>query len=156
MAMDVDGVLTQGGITYSAEHGCREAKTFFVRDGPGIKAWHQAGGLSAIITGRSSPIVAYRAAELGIQHVIQGSHNKAEALVALLRDLNLPPEAACFIGDDIVDVGAMRLCGLAVAVADACPDARSVAHLITQAAGGRGAVREVTERLLRCQGKWIG
>jgi 3-deoxy-D-manno-octulosonate 8-phosphate phosphatase (KDO 8-P phosphatase) len=155
MAMDVDGVLTQGGITYSAiEPVCRESKTFFVRDGPGIKAWHQAGGLSAIITGRSSPIVAHRAAELGIQHVIQGSHDKAEALLSLLRGLNLPPEAACFIGDDIVDIGAMRLVGLAVAVADACPDARSVAHLITLAAGGRGAVREVTERLLRCRGQW--
>jgi 3-deoxy-D-manno-octulosonate 8-phosphate phosphatase (KDO 8-P phosphatase) len=155
LAMDVDGVLTRGGIEYAdAGTSCHEGKTFFVRDGSALKVWHEAGFISAIITGRKSPLVSHRASEIGVTHTIQGCHDKAAALRSLLADLHLPTEAACFVGDDVIDVGAMTISGLAVAVADACAEARGCAHYITAAPGGRGAVREVTERILRCIGRF--
>ncbi len=155
LAMDVDGVLTRGGVEYTHEGGpCREGKTFHVRDGSGLKRWHAAGLMSAIITGRNSPLVAHRASETGIGHVIQGCQDKADALSRLLAELGLPASAACFVGDDFIDVAAMRISGLAVAPADACHEARRVAHYITRADGGAGAAREAAERILRCQGRW--
>jgi 3-deoxy-D-manno-octulosonate 8-phosphate phosphatase (KDO 8-P phosphatase) len=154
LVMDVDGVLTDGGIVYARIGGERHAeiKAFNVRDGSALKRWHAAGKRSAVISGRSTPLVAARAAELGVQRVFQGATDKASTFEALLREQGLPAGAFCYVGDDAPDVPALRQAGLAVAVADAGPDARAAAHYITLAPGGRGAVAEVVALLLGCQG----
>jgi 3-deoxy-D-manno-octulosonate 8-phosphate phosphatase (KDO 8-P phosphatase) len=152
LVLDVDGVLTDGGIVY-ADNGV-ELKQFHVRDGSGLKIWQHAGKRAAIITGRTSPIVAVRAAELGIEPVYQGAMEKVPAYRRLLADAGLRPEQVCFVGDDVPDLPLLGSCGLAVAVADACLEARAAAHYVTRARGGRGAVRETIELILRCQGLW--
>lgn len=149
---DVDGVLTTGGIAYGSPEV--EIKQFYVRDGSGLHLWHLAGKRTGWITGRSSPIVERRAAELAIAFVIQGASEKLPAYRRLLTEASVGDEAVCYIGDDVPDVPPLRQCGLAVAVADACSEVRAAAHYITQAPGGRGAVREAIELILRCQGRW--
>jgi 3-deoxy-D-manno-octulosonate 8-phosphate phosphatase (KDO 8-P phosphatase) len=152
LLVDVDGVLTTGGIGYGSPE--LEIKQFHVRDGSGLKVWHRAGKRSGIITGRSSPLVERRAAELGIGFVVQGAADKLPAYRRLLSEAGVADEAVCYVGDDLPDVPPLCVCGLAVAVADACPEARASAHYITQTLGGRGAVRETIELILRCQGHW--
>jgi 3-deoxy-D-manno-octulosonate 8-phosphate phosphatase (KDO 8-P phosphatase) len=152
LVVDVDGVLTDGGIVYGGAD--LEHKRFHVRDGSGLKAWHQCGKLSALLTGRRSPVVDRRAAELGIGLVRQGAAEKLPAYRSLLVEAGVTAEAVCYIGDDLPDLPPMRACGLAVAVADACAEARADAHYITWTPGGRGAVRETIELILRCQGHW--
>lgn len=154
LIVDVDGVLTAGGIIYGTSE--LEIKAFHVRDGSGLKLWHRAGKRTAVITGRTSPVVEIRAAELGIGLVVQGASDKEPAYRRLLSEAGVADEAVCYVGDDVPDVPLLRVCGLAVAVADACPEARSAAHYITQTCGGRGAVRETIELILRCQGHWKG
>jgi 3-deoxy-D-manno-octulosonate 8-phosphate phosphatase (KDO 8-P phosphatase) len=154
LIVDVDGVLTAGGISYGSPE--LEIKTFHVRDGSAFKIWHRAGKRSGLITGRSSPLVELRAAELGIGFVVQGAADKEPAYRRMLVEAGVTDEAVCYVGDDLPDVPPLRDCGLAVAVADACSEARTVAHYITQAAGGRGGVRETIELILRCQGHWDG
>ena len=153
LIVDVDGVLTAGGICYAAGATTTEIKTFHVRDGSGLVLWHRAGFRSAIITGRASPLVAHRAGELGVSRVFQGASDKTPALKELMREEGIDASAICYVGDDEPDVPLLRCVGLAVAVADACPSARAAAHYVTTAAGGCGAVREAVERILRCQGK---
>jgi 3-deoxy-D-manno-octulosonate 8-phosphate phosphatase (KDO 8-P phosphatase) len=156
LVLDVDGVLTEGGIVYG-ETGAQvslEIKSFHVRDGSGLKLWHRAGKRSAVITGRSSGLVEVRAAELGVSRVFQGAADKSRPLAQLLCETGLSAAAVCYVGDDVPDVPPLRVCGLAVAVADACPEARAVAHYVTRAPGGRGAVREIIERILSCQDAW--
>lgn len=152
LLVDVDGVLTAGGIVY----GCPELeiKAFHVRDGSGLKIWHQTGKRTGLLTGRRSPLVERRAAELGIGFVVQGAADKLPAYRRLLEEAGVTDEAVCYVGDDVPDVPPLRLCGLAVAVADACPEARAAAHYLTRTPGGRGAVRETIELILRCQGRW--
>lgn len=152
LVLDVDGVLTDGGICYGDNN--LELKVFYVRDGSGLKLWEFAGKRAAIITGRTSPVVEVRAQELGIRPVIQGMPKKLGPYQQILADAGLRPEQVCAIGDDVPDLPVLRNCGLAVAVADACPDVVAAAHYVTHAPGGRGAVREVIELILRCQGKW--
>lgn len=152
LLLDVDGVLTDGSIVY-ADHGV-EVKTFHVRDGSGLKVWHLAGKRTAIVTGRTSRLVEIRAQELGIGLVIQGAADKRSALERVLAECQVRPEQVCAVGDDLPDVPVLRRCGLAVAVADGCPEARAAAHYVTRTPGGRGAVREVIELLLRGQGRW--
>lgn len=152
LIVDVDGVLTDGGIVYG--NADLEIKQFHVRDGSGLHLWHRAGKRSGLITGRSSPVVANRAAELGIGFVVQGAADKGPAYRRMLAASGVSDEAVCYVGDDVPDLPPLHACGLAVAVADACPEARAAAHYITQAAGGYGAVRETIERILRCQGHW--
>jgi YrbI family 3-deoxy-D-manno-octulosonate 8-phosphate phosphatase len=158
LVLDMDGVLTDGGIIYGNGPGGMEdwleVKKFHVRDGSGLKLWHLAGKRSAIITGRRSGLVELRASELGIGTVIQGAADKTPAFHQVLRDNGLSPEVACYIGDDVPDLGALALAGLAVAVADACVEVRAQAHHVTRQPGGHGAVREVIELILRCQGVW--
>jgi 3-deoxy-D-manno-octulosonate 8-phosphate phosphatase (KDO 8-P phosphatase) len=154
LIVDVDGVLTSGGIVYGDPE--LEIKRFHVRDGSGLKMWHRAGKRTALLTGRSSPLVARRAAELGIAFVVQGATEKLPAYRRLLDEAGTVDEAVCYVGDDLPDVPPLSTCGLVVAVADACPEARHVAHYITRAQGGRGAVREIIEWILRCQGCWNG
>lgn len=152
LVLDVDGVLTDGGILY-ADDGA-ELKQFHVRDGSGLKIWQYLGKRTAIITGRASKVVTVRAAELGIAPVYQGTPEKMAAFRELLAAGGLRPEQVCFVGDDVPDLPLLLSAGLAVAVADACPEVRAAAHYVTRAAGGRGAVRETIELILRCQGAW--
>jgi len=152
LVVDVDGVLTAGGIIYGGAE--LEHKQFHVRDGSGLKRWHQAGKRSAFLTGRRSPVVDRRADELGISFVVQGATEKLPAYQSLLARASVATESVCYIGDDLPDVPPLRVCGLAVAVADACAEVRAGAHYITRAPGGRGAVRETIELILRCQGQW--
>lgn len=152
LILDVDGVLTDGRITYTADG--LEVKSFHVRDGSGLFFWQRLGGRVAIISGRTSKAVDVRAAELGIPVVIQGARDKRPALDRVLETTGSTAGEACAIGDDLPDLPLLRSCGLAVAVADACPEARAAAHYVTQTPGGRGAVREVIELLLRAQGRW--
>jgi 3-deoxy-D-manno-octulosonate 8-phosphate phosphatase (KDO 8-P phosphatase) len=152
LVLDVDGVLTEGGIVHGT--GGLEIKTFHVRDGSGLSIWRQAGRRSAVITGRSSPVVDRRAAEVGIELVFQGALDKLEVYRKLLGQTGATPAQVCYVGDDLADLSVLGHCGLAVAVADACSEVRTAAHYITRAPGGRGAVREVIELLLRCQDEW--
>jgi 3-deoxy-D-manno-octulosonate 8-phosphate phosphatase (KDO 8-P phosphatase) len=152
LVLDVDGVLTDGGIVYGA--GGLEIKHFHVRDGSGLKIWNRGRRRSAIITGRSSPLVDVRAAELGVASVFQGASDKLPAYKRLLAEAALPPSAVCYVGDDTPDLPCLQNCGLAAVVGDGSREARAVAHYITRARGGRGAVREVIELILRCQGEW--
>jgi len=157
LVLDVDGVLTAGGIVYGAggePPWAGEWKQFHVRDGSGLKAWRQAGKRAALLSGRRSRAVEVRAAELGIAAVVQGAADKGAALERLLTEMDVRPEQVACVGDDTADVVLFRRCGLAVAVADACPEVLMAAHHVTLRPGGRGAVREVIERILRCQGLW--
>jgi 3-deoxy-D-manno-octulosonate 8-phosphate phosphatase (KDO 8-P phosphatase) len=152
LLLDVDGVLTDGSIVYGT--GGVEIKAFHVRDGSGLKLWHLAGKRSGIITGRSSEIVNRRAAELGIGLVLQGQADKLTAYERVLQQTDFRPEQICYVGDDLPDLPVLRACGLAVAPADGCAEARNAAHHVTGVAGGRGAVREVIELILAGQGRW--
>ena len=157
LLLDVDGVLTAGGIVLSAgEDGSSSAewKEFHVRDGLGLAVWRRAGKQAVLMSGRVSPVVERRAADVGITEVLQGVTDKGIAVRELMARRGLAAEQIAFVGDDLIDVPALRQVGLAVAVADACPDALAVAHHVTQRPGGQGAVREVIERILRCQGLW--
>jgi 3-deoxy-D-manno-octulosonate 8-phosphate phosphatase (KDO 8-P phosphatase) len=152
LLMDVDGVLTDGRIIYDDKGG--EVKAFFVRDGLGLSLWRKMGKRAGVITGRSSPIVTRRAVELGFDVVVQGAADKRSAFLTVLDQQKLRAEQTAFVGDDVVDVPVLASCGLAVAVADACAEAVECSHYVTHAAGGRGAVRETIELLLKAQGLW--
>jgi 3-deoxy-D-manno-octulosonate 8-phosphate phosphatase (KDO 8-P phosphatase) len=153
LLLDVDGVLTDGSIVYADNDV--EVKSFHVRDGSGLKLWHMAGKRTAIISGRKSSVVEVRAAELGIGKVIQGAADKQAAFAEVLSGAAVAAGQVCFVGDDLPDLPLLGQCGLAVAVADACVEAREAAHYVTRVPGGRGAVREVIELILRCQGRWL-
>ena len=146
LILDVDGTLTDGRLYYGASG--EEMKVFHVHDGYGIKQWHDAGGRSAIISGRKSAIVKKRAEELGIEFVYQDRDDKATAFAELLPAANVSVDECCFVGDDTLDMQVMELVGFAVVVANAHDDAKSAAHHITKLGGGRGAVREVTDLLI--------
>jgi YrbI family 3-deoxy-D-manno-octulosonate 8-phosphate phosphatase len=149
---DVDGVLTDGSIFFTNEGV--EIKRFHIRDGLGIRLWQQAGGKFGLITGRTSHIVNVRAAELGIEIVRQGTEKKLTVVKEILTQLNLQPEQACYIGDDLPDLAALRYVGFGAAPADASVDVRQSADYVTTVTGGHGAVREVIELILRAQERW--
>ncbi len=152
LVVDVDGVLTPGGIVY-ADNGV-EVKTFHVRDGSAMKIWQRAGKRVGILTGRSSPVVEIRGKELDVSLIVQGASDKLAGLRQMLNTTGCHAEQVCYVGDDLPDVPVLRCCGLAVAVADACPEVMADAHYVTRAGGGQGAVREAIELILRCQGAW--
>lgn len=152
LLLDVDGVLTDGRVVYTAAGD--EIKSFHVRDGSGIKYWRQAGGRVAILSGRTSDAVVRRAQELGIAPVVQGADEKLLALRRILSETGLTADQVCAVGDDLPDLPVLTRCGLAVAVADAAPEVKAVAHRVTAAPGGQGAVREAIEWLMRGQGTW--
>jgi len=149
---DVDGVLTDGGIWYDNQGV--ELKAFHIRDGLGIKLWQRAGFKFGLLTARTSHIVKLRALELGIDLVRQGFENKLPAAQDILRELQLEPDQVCYIGDDLTDLPVIRHVGLGVAVADAVSEVRSAATYITKSPGGRGAVREVVELVLKGKSRW--
>lgn len=146
LAFDVDGVLTDGRLHYGPEG--ETLKVFHVHDGHGLKQLARAGVALAIITGRDSPMVARRAEELGIEHVIQGRDDKGEALAALAAELNLAAEAVGYVGDDEPDVAALHWAGLGFSVADAHDSARGAADWIAPRNGGDGAARAICDLLL--------
>jgi 3-deoxy-D-manno-octulosonate 8-phosphate phosphatase (KDO 8-P phosphatase) len=150
-AFDVDGTLTDGRLWYS-ESG-HETKVFHVHDGLGLKRLQAHGIHVAIISARISHPLALRAEELDITHVYQGQSDKRECLRQIIEALNLQPEEAAFVGDDLPDLPAMSVCGLAVAVANAHPRVVERSHWQTQLGGGMGAVREVCDVILHAQGK---
>jgi len=150
--LDVDGVLTDGRITYAGEG--EEIKSFDVKDGLGVKLLQEAGIEVGILSSRSSRAVSRRARELGMRLVCQGIQEKAAVLAAVARRKNLSAGEIAFLGDDFADLPVFRRVGLAVAVADGIPELRRAAHLITRAPGGKGAVREAAEGILKAQGKW--
>jgi 3-deoxy-D-manno-octulosonate 8-phosphate phosphatase (KDO 8-P phosphatase) len=149
---DVDGVLTDGGI-YFDNQGI-ELKRFHIRDGMGIRLWQRAGYRFGLLTARSSHIVKVRAAELNIDLVRQGFEHKLQAAKELIAELGLKPEQVCHLGDDLTDLPVIQYVGLGVAVQDAAGDVRGVADYITDLPGGRGAVREVIEMVLKAKGRW--
>ncbi|REK11872.1 MAG: phenylphosphate carboxylase subunit delta [Planctomycetota bacterium] len=149
---DVDGVLTAGQIIFDNQG--IETKQFHIRDGLGIRLWQRAGYRFGVITGRSSHVVKVRTAELGIEIVRQTAEDKLPVAQEILAQLNLAPEQACYIGDDLPDVPVIRYVGLGVAVADACAEVRAAAHHVTERNGGMGAVRETIEMVLKAQRRW--
>ncbi len=150
--MDVDGVLTDGRMGLSDRGD--ELKAFHARDGVALTVAKRAGLRTAMVTGETSPIAKARGAKLGVDAVVLGARRKGETVDALLAEYELPPEALAYIGDDLLDVPALQRAGLAVAVADAVPEVKAVAHVVTRAPGGAGAVRECVELILRAQGGW--
>lgn len=152
LVLDVDGVLTDGRIIYDSEG--RETKQFYVRDGSAVKWLIRAGVEVAWLSGRTSPVVEVRARELGVREVIQGAKQKLPALRRLLRRLGFSPQEVCYVGDDLPDIPVLRRVGVACAVADAPEEVKAVCQVVTRAPGGRGAVREVAERILRARGAW--
>jgi len=149
---DVDGVLTDGGIWYDNQGV--ELKGFHIRDGLGIKLWQQAGFQFGLLTARTSHIVKLRAAELGIDLVRQGFEEKLPVTQEILSEIGLTPPQVCYIGDDLTDLSVIRAMGLGVAVADAATEVRAAASYVTRLPGGRGAVREVVETILKAKGRW--
>lgn len=147
LLMDCDGVLTDGRL-YFSERG-EEMKVFHVRDGQGLADWHKAGFESGIISGRDAgAIITKRAEELGIRFVKVKSTDKREDFNSIIEEAGVTADQVAFIGDDVGDVGLMKIVGLPVAVADAADAAKSAAAYITNKGGGHGAVRELIDLLL--------
>jgi len=156
VCFDVDGVLTDGGIVLGDAAGSRvELKRYDIQDGLGIKMLQQAGILTAIITGRESVSVALRAKELGVDDVVQDNQaRKVTAMRQLLARRGLDWTEVAFVGDDLPDLGVMRMVGLPVCVGNASPEARRASQVQLTRTGGAGAVREFCELLLRARGEW--
>ncbi|MDD4912599.1 MAG: HAD hydrolase family protein [Sideroxydans sp.] len=149
IAFDVDGVLTDGGL-YLSDSG-EEFKRFNSLDGHGLKMLKNSGVELAIITGRSSKCVELRAKNLGITHLYQGVENKLAAMQSLLTKLDIAPEFAAFMGDDVIDLPAMRHVGIAISVPAAPQNVQDHADYVSQREGGHGAVREVCELIMNVQ-----
>ena len=150
VVFDVDGVMTDGSL-YLCDDG-QEFKAFNTQDGLGMKLLKASGVDTAIITGRTSNVVARRAESTGVAHYFQGVEDKLEAFERLTRELGLEHSQCAFMGDDVVDLPPMRRCGLAVTVPAAPPLVKTHAHYVTEKEGGRGAVRELVELIMRAQG----
>lgn len=149
LVLDVDGVLTDSTMTYTASGD--ETKTFHVKDGQGLAYLAQQGFPVALITARTSPMVARRAQELGIAHVYQGAKNKRQALDQLHQSLNLTLDQIACIGDDWPDLAILQVVGFAACPADASADVRRLCHYIATRPGGSGCVREVIDLLIQSQ-----
>ena len=152
MIFDVDGILTDGSLTYGPDG--EVTKTFNVLDGLGIQLLQKTGVATAIISARNSPIVNARARDLGITHVWQGFHDKRIAFAELLAQTGLTAEQCGYIGDDVIDMPLLSQVGFAVTVPSGHPEVQHRVHYVTKAAGGRGAVREVCDLVMRAQGSY--
>jgi 3-deoxy-D-manno-octulosonate 8-phosphate phosphatase (KDO 8-P phosphatase) len=152
LALDVDGVLTDGTLVINSDGS--ETKFFDSLDGHGIKMWQRAGLKVALISGRVSPPTEHRAEQLKIEYVFQDCHYKLPVVEQLLEQLGLLPVNMAFIGDDLTDMPVMRYVGFAVAVANAVDEVKECADYVTTRPGGRGAVREVIEYILKNSGRW--
>lgn len=152
LILDVDGVLTDGSVIYNDKG--EETKVFGVRDGLGIKLLMEAGVNVCIATGRHSEALHHRCRDLGIVHIFDGLKDKASILDLILNRTGVSAEEVAFIGDDLPDIPLMKKVGLAIAVADAHATVLENADMVTLAKGGCGAVREVSEMVLKAQGLW--
>lgn len=152
LLVDVDGVLTDGKIVYGPDRA--EWKFFDVKDGHGIKLIQRAGIEVGIITGRKSDIVARRSGELGIEILYQGQFDKVAALWEIMEKTGMEREKIAYVGDDIVDIPVMKQVGFAATVQDAVQEVKDVAHYVAERDGGRGAVREIIEYILKNKGLW--
>ena len=152
LLVDCDGVLTDGRLWLTPEGD--EQKAFHARDGQGISVWHRAGYQSGIISGRASGAVERRAHELKMKYVHQYAKNTVVALEEIIDEAGVTVDECCFIGDDLGDIAVMRRVGLAVAVADAAEETKAAAHYVSKLKGGKGAVREVVELILKAQKRW--
>lgn len=158
LLMDVDGVLTDGRVYLQSFPGeiALEMKAFHSQDGAGLKLARIAGLRTGIITGRESAATTRRAQENGMEFVYQGREEKSASYDDILRRANVREDEVAFVGDDLPDLPVLRRVGLAVAVANAVPEVKAAAHLVTKRQGGEAAVREVIEFILKAQGKWLG
>lgn len=153
---DVDGVMTDGGVAFGETEGGEqvELKTFSIRDGLGIRLWQRAGGEFGIVTGRESGIVARRAAELDIAILAQGVSDKLPVVERIAAERGVALDQIAYVGDDLPDLPVIRAVGLGVAVADAAAEVKAGADLVLTTPGGRGAVRELVEKILKDAGRW--
>ena len=152
LLLDVDGVLTDGSITYTDEGS--EIKTFHVRDGFGMRQLQKAGVKIGIITARSSKALLRRAQDLSITHIHQGIRNKVEAYEEIRNSLKLEPSEVAFMGDDWIDLPLLKKAGFSAAVADAMPEVKKAVDYVTRMPGGRGAVREVCDLIVEAKGMY--
>ena len=148
---DVDGVMTDASVYVG---GGQEFKRFNIQDGLGLVALRKCGIRVGWISSRPSAATATRAADLKIDFLHQSKGSKVEAIETILARTGLGWEQVCYVGDDIVDLGALRRAGVAVAVANSVPEVLAVAHYVTRAPGGQGAIREIAEMILKAQDKW--
>ncbi|HUH66084.1 MAG TPA: HAD-IIIA family hydrolase [Syntrophales bacterium] len=152
LILDVDGVMTDGRIIM--DHAGNEIKNFDVKDGHGLKIIMRYGIEVALVTGRSSDVVLHRAKDLGINEVHQGIKNKLDAAEAILKDRSLTYDELAFVGDDVVDIPLLKRAGFSACVADAVSDVKRCVDYIAVREGGRGAVREICELILKARGDW--
>ena len=154
VALDVDGVLTDGGIFI--DNAAVEAKRFYVRDGLGIRLLLDSGIKVGLITARNSQVVSRRAQELSLSFVHQGVKEKWHCLQGEMERAGIESDACAFMGDDLIDLPILSKIGLATAPADAAPEVLERVHWVAQRPGGRGAVRDLAEEILKAQGMWAG
>lgn len=152
LLFDVDGVLTDGVVIMHADG--TESKGFHIRDGAAI-VWAQRAGVPVgLLSSRASGATTQRAAQLAVRLVVQGVSNKLTAYEQMLRDADLADEAVAYMGDDLVDIPVLARAGLSAAPSDAAPEVRANVHWVSQCTGGRGAVREFVEMVLKAQHRW--
>jgi len=154
LILDVDGVLTDGRLYFGPQG--ETLKVFHVRDGHGIKMLQRAGIEVAFLSGRRSDAAYHRAKELGVSRFYEGSRDKVTVLEEIMGAMQIEAAAVAAVGDELVDLPLFSRVGLGVAVADAAPEVKAASHWVTNLPGGRGAVREVCDLLLKAQGKWEG
>jgi 3-deoxy-D-manno-octulosonate 8-phosphate phosphatase (KDO 8-P phosphatase) len=152
LLFDVDGVLTDGVVLMHADGS--ETKRFHIRDGAAMVWAQRAGLIVGLLSARSSGATTHRAAQLAIRLVVQGATSKLSAYERILRDTGLPSSAVAYMGDDLLDLPVLARVGLSAAPADAAAEVRSRVHWVSTAGGGRGAVREFIEMVLRAQNRW--
>ena len=152
LLLDVDGVLTDGRIIYDSKG--RDSKFFDVHDGLGVYILHKAGIKTVIVTAKSSGTIKPRARDMRVAEVFADVSPKSAILEKIIKKYGVTKDEVCFVGDDLVDLGLMKLVGFPVAVFNACPEIKQAASYITIKHGGRGAVREVAELILKSKGKW--
>ena len=152
LILDVDGVLTDGRIII--DDAGQESKHFDVKDGHGLKLIMRYGIDVVLLTGRSSAVVTHRAADLGIREVYQGILNKIDFFIQFIEKRGINPEEVAYIGDDVVDIPILKRVGFSIAVQDAADEVKEKVDHITGKPGGRGAVRETCDLILKVQGKW--
>ena len=156
LLMDVDGVLTDGKLynVPGPDGSMFETKGYDSQDGIGLQWMARVGIATGLISGRMSPAAAERARQCKFKYIYQGHTEKIPIIEAILADAQVDPGEVAYIGDDLTDVVVMRRVGLAIAVANARPEVKAMAHHVTSVPGGQGAVREVVELILRAQGRW--